>query len=54
MRPKGLGPFDYAKEAYTRSLWISEGITSYYDDLILLRAAIFSVPRVLGCFCRKR
>ena len=35
MRPKGLGPFDYTKETYTKSLWIAEGITSYYDDLLI-------------------
>jgi len=38
LRPEGLGPFDYTKENYTRQLWFSEGITSYYDELLLLRA----------------
>jgi predicted metalloprotease with PDZ domain len=42
MRPVGLGPFDYAKEVYTKSLWIAEGITSYYDDLLIRRAGIYS------------
>ncbi|MAF83797.1 MAG: peptidase M61 [Chromatiales bacterium] len=28
------------QEAYTRQLWIFEGITSYYDDLGLLRAGL--------------
>lgn len=50
MRPKGLGPFDYTKETYTKSLWIAEGITSYYDDLILRRAGIYSVPEYLDAF----
>jgi len=50
MRPKGLGPFDYSSEVYTRSLWISEGITSYYDDLILRRANILTVPEYLDAF----
>jgi predicted metalloprotease with PDZ domain len=50
LRPNGLGPFDYNRETYTKSLWIAEGITSYYDDLILRRAEIFSVPEYLDSF----
>jgi predicted metalloprotease with PDZ domain len=38
LRPKPLGPFDYDNENYTRLLWVSEGITSYYDNLITYRA----------------
>ena len=40
LRPAGLGPFNYEKEVFTRSLWIAEGITSYYDDLLLRRAEL--------------
>lgn len=40
IRPVALGPFDYSKENYTRDLWIAEGLTSYYDNLILLRSGI--------------
>jgi predicted metalloprotease with PDZ domain len=40
IRPATLGPFDYTKEVYTRLLWMSEGITSYYGDLLLARAGI--------------
>ena len=43
MRPIGLGPFNYSSETYTRSLWIAEGVTSYYDDLLLKRSGIFSL-----------
>ena len=43
IRPVALGPFDYDKENYTDDLWISEGITSYYDNLLLLRAGIVDV-----------
>ena len=41
IRPDVLGPFDYTKEAYTNQLWVSEGLTSYYGRLLLLRAGIF-------------
>lgn len=38
LRPVELGPFDYDCENYTEQLWIAEGITSYYDELSMLRA----------------
>ena len=41
IRPEALGPFDYTREEYTRSLWISEGLTSYYGRRLLYRAGIF-------------
>ena len=50
MRPTGLGPFDYSAETYTKSLWIAEGITSYYDDLILRRSGLYSVEEYLDAF----
>jgi predicted metalloprotease with PDZ domain len=43
IRPKALEKFDYERENYTRSLWFSEGTTSYYDMLIPLRAGIYDV-----------
>jgi predicted metalloprotease with PDZ domain len=42
IRPAALGPFDYDKENYTRMLWVSEGFTSYYEDLILSRAGLIT------------
>ncbi len=42
IRPIALGPFDYNNENYTKSLWIAEGITSYYDELALMRAGYVS------------
>ncbi|MFN0087909.1 MAG: M61 family metallopeptidase [Blastocatellia bacterium] len=42
IRPIALGPFDYQRENYTRGLWVSEGITSYYGDLLLRRAGLIS------------
>ncbi len=38
---------DLAGEAYTRDLWHYEGVTSYYDDLFLLRAGILDAQRYL-------
>jgi predicted metalloprotease with PDZ domain/ketosteroid isomerase-like protein len=39
-RPSGISPYDYSKENYTTQLWVAEGTTSYYDDLMLVRAGI--------------
>lgn len=47
LRPEVLGPFDYENENYTRSLWIAEGITSYYDDLLLRRAGLMDEEQYL-------
>lgn len=38
---------DLGTEAYTRDLWHYEGVTSYYDDLFLLRAGIVDAPTYL-------
>lgn len=37
-----LGPFNYDQEVYTSLLWVMEGFTSYYDELILLRAGFYT------------
>lgn len=42
IRPLALGPFDYDRENYTDMLWVSEGFTRYYDDLILKRAGLLT------------
>lgn len=47
LRPEALGPFDYESENYTRSLWIAEGVTSYYDDLLVRRAGLFKQAEYL-------
>ncbi|MEA2691793.1 MAG: hypothetical protein QOJ16_1180 [Acidobacteriota bacterium] len=40
LRPVELNPFDYEHEVYTESLWVAEGLTSYYDDLLIARAGL--------------
>ncbi|MBK0377976.1 M61 family metallopeptidase [Mucilaginibacter sp. SD-g] len=40
LRPIVLGPFDYENENYTTDLWIAEGFTAYYQNLILRHAGI--------------
>ncbi|MDR0275438.1 MAG: peptidase M61 [Burkholderiaceae bacterium] len=40
LRPAELARYDYERENHTRLLWFFEGFTSYYDDLLLLRAGL--------------
>lgn len=47
LRPAGLKPYDYTKENYSRELWIAEGTTSYYDELLLVRAGFQSSDKYL-------
>lgn len=42
LRPRPLRPFDYTREVYTPSLWVSEGLTSYYGELAVERAGLES------------
>src|SRR5262249_28231643 len=48
IRPAVLGPFDYTREVQTRLLWMAEGITSYYGDLLLERAHVDSPEEYLS------
>ena len=47
LRPKPLVEYDYENEVYLRSLWIAEGITSYYDDLQLARCGLITQKEYL-------
>jgi predicted metalloprotease with PDZ domain len=40
LRPVELGPFNYEGENQTRSLWIAEGVTDYYADLVVHRGGL--------------
>lgn len=42
LRPVGLGPFDYQKPAHTTALWVVEGLTEYFTELMVLRAGLQS------------
>lgn len=47
IRPDALGPFDYNNENYTDLLWVMEGFTSYYDELLLYRAGIYTEDEII-------
>lgn len=48
LRAKALGPFNYDKENYTDLMWVMEGFTSYYDELILRRAGFYTQEEYLN------
>jgi predicted metalloprotease with PDZ domain len=48
LRPVELGPFDYEHPPRTASLWIAEGLTSYFGDLIVVRAGLGTTDDYLG------
>jgi predicted metalloprotease with PDZ domain len=47
LRPLPLGPFDYSQMVHTPSLWISEGLTSYYGALALVHAGLITPEQYL-------
>ncbi len=48
IRPQRLAEAGLDHEAHTRDLWVFEGITSYYDDLALVRAGLISLEDYLS------
>jgi predicted metalloprotease with PDZ domain len=50
IRPFELGPFDYDIENRTNLLWFSEGLTVYYEYLIVKRAGLADADTFLSFF----
>jgi predicted metalloprotease with PDZ domain len=42
LRPIELGPFDYEHAPVTTGLWVAEGLTSYFGDLLAARSGMGS------------
>lgn len=40
IKPAAFAPYDLSTEGYTSLLWLFEGFTSYYDDLMLVRSGV--------------
>jgi len=47
MKPERFVPYDLSREVHTGLLWVFEGITSYYDDLFLVRSGVISTGHYL-------
>jgi predicted metalloprotease with PDZ domain len=52
IRPRAFEPYDLERENPTRLLWLFEGFTSYYDDLMLLRAGLIDEARYFKLLAR--
>ena len=48
IRPDALGPFDYENENYTKLLWVAEGGTEYYSNILLRRAGLITDKEYLA------
>lgn len=48
LRPVELGPFDYENENYVKTLWVAEGFTDYYADILPRRAGIETRDEMLN------
>lgn len=47
MKPAVFTPYDLQSESHTGLLWVFEGITSYYDDLALVRSGLITTESYL-------
>lgn len=47
LKPAEFARYDYTRENVTELLWFFEGLTSYYDDLFLVRTGLVDAPRYL-------
>jgi len=50
IRPIELGPFDYDKGSRTKMLWVSEGLSVYYEYMIVKRASISTDAELFNAF----
>lgn len=52
LKPQKLKNSDLSQETHTELLWFFEGVTSYYDDLALLRSGVIQIEDYLGLFAK--
>lgn len=50
IRPMELGPFDYDNPTRTNLLWVSEGLSVYYEYMIVKRAGLISEQTLFANF----
>ncbi len=53
IKPAAFTPYDLQRENHSRLLWIFEGFTSYYDDLLLFRSGVISQPDYLKALSKQ-
>jgi predicted metalloprotease with PDZ domain len=50
IRPIELGPFDYDKGSRTKMLWVSEGLSVYYEYMVVKRAGLTTDAELFNAF----
>ena len=50
IRSRAIEPFDYENANVSSDLWFGEGVTSYFDDLIVHRAGLQSLDDLLDSY----
>jgi len=53
IKPEVFMPYPLWQETYTDLLWVFEGFTAYYDDLLLLRSGLLPWDRYLALMSRQ-
>lgn len=48
IRPRTLEPFNFEDANVSGELWLAEGVTSYYDELLMTRAGLIELPALLS------
>ena len=48
IRPRSLEPFNFEDANVSGELWLAEGVTSYYDELLMARAGLVELPELLN------
>ena len=52
IKPAEFVPYRLDRPAHTRLLWVFEGFTSYYDDLMMLRSGVLDLNGYLTQICK--
>lgn len=52
IKPAAFAPYQYLQPNYTELLWVFEGFTSYYDDLMLLRSKVVTEEQYLSLLAK--
>lgn len=53
LKPSAFEPFDLTREAYSTSLWLYEGFTSYYESLLAHQAGVITEEEHLKSFAER-
>lgn len=50
IRPAEMQPYDYERENYSKLHYVTEGVTTYYGDLMLLKSGVWSLQDYINNF----